>query len=243
MKIESLQHPLVKRLVKLRGEKRARQEEKQVVVAGVKLIADLAKHYPIAQLLIEEGSHFPDLPGEKIVVTAEILKKITGLAAPEPLAAVVPLPEQKNLSGKKRVIALDGVADPGNMGTLIRTAWALGCDGMYVVDGSTDPFNDKALRAAQGATFQLPLQFGGVEELVSLIATNRMHAFVADLHGESIGFAEHPYVLILGSETHGIRPELKQKFKAVTIPMKNGVDSLNVAVAGAILIYALQERR
>ena len=85
------------------------------------------------------------------------MKKISGMQTPEGLVVEIEMPKPAPLEGLKYLLALDGVSDPGNVGALLRTALALGWQGIFILDESCDPFNDKALRSARGATFRLPL--------------------------------------------------------------------------------------
>ena len=123
---------------------------------------------------------------EIVYVTPEILKKITGLENPEPVAAEISLPGSGSLEGKQRILALDGISDPGNLGTLSAAHSHLGWQGVFITAISTDPFNEKAVRAAKGASFRMPLQIGTHEELLALIARNHMQAIVADTQGASL---------------------------------------------------------
>ncbi|MBS0615292.1 MAG: RNA methyltransferase [Verrucomicrobia bacterium] len=231
-KITSLQHPLVKRLVKIRLDKEARQQEKSVLVVGLKMVEELS---PVKTLIIDRP--YPQLSGRQVFeATPEILKKITGLSSPEGVAAEVDLPSDADLSSAHYLLVLDGVSDPGNVGTLLRTALALGWEGVFLTPGSADPFNEKALRAAKGATFRLPLCHGTVEELKAMW---KGKFYVADLQGSAPAAATPPLALILGSEAHGPSQELKKIATSVSIPMPGSMESLNVAIAGGILMYIL----
>jgi TrmH family RNA methyltransferase len=236
-RITSLQHPLVKYLVKLRQDKDFREQEKAVLVSGTKLVSELS---PVKILIADR--EFPGIDAEEIVIALpEIIKKITGLQNPEGVAAVVPLPHFADLSRSKKLVVLDGLSDPGNVGTLLRTALALGWDGAFLTTGSSDPFNEKAVRAAKGATFRLPLCLGSWDEL-SLLLSDRA-VFVADAQGEPIkrGVQNKKIGLILGNEARGLSPQAKKTGNPVSIPMSPKMESLNVASAGAILMYALRD--
>lgn len=238
--ITSLQHPLVKDLVKLRQEKDFREQEKSVLLVGIKLVTELAKHLPLKILISDH--EFPHLSAaETFLATPEILKKITGLQTPEGVAAVVPLPAPADLKNCSPLLVLDKLSDPGNVGTLLRTALGLGWKGAFLTPGSADPFNEKAIRAAKGATFLLPLRSGAWEELSLQDKT----VFVADLHGQPLDkiAKKEKVVLILGNETHGPSAHAKKIGAPISIPMSPAMESLNVACAGAILMYALQIER
>lgn len=234
--ITSLQHPIVKRFVKLREDKSLRQEEQSVLISGVKLISEISQHTPLKRLICAHS--FPDLHAQEIYhATPEILKKITGVQNPEGIAAEVALPAPADLKNSTRLLILDKLSDPGNVGTLLRTALALGWDGAFLTLGTADPFNEKAIRAAKGATFRLPLKTGSWEALNPLLSERR--TFVADLQGEPPPSCPHsqPIALILGNESHG--PSIHAKGSLISIPMTPLMESLNVASAGAILMHSL----
>lgn len=241
--IISLQHPLVKHLVKLRQNRDYRHECKRVLLSGRKLIKELSPDIRLRTLFLARGT-MPTIEAEEILfVTPEILKKVTGLENPEPIAAEIDMPDTQDLSSVNFLLILDGITDPGNLGTLLRTARALGWDGAFITPGSTDPYNEKALRAAKGSTFTLPWKFGTWEELSSLLQNKRMNVFAADASGENLADCKisSPLALILGNESHGISPELKGIAKSIAIPMMGRMESLNVASAGAIFMYALRD--
>jgi TrmH family RNA methyltransferase len=137
---------------------------------------------------------------------------------------------------------LDGISDPGNLGNLLRTALALGWEGVYLTENTCDPFHEKALRAAKGATFCLALQEGTWEEFLSI--SKNYHTFLADMNGSPLQdkpLASPPIALILSKESCGARMEAKKRFQTISIPMQKAMESLNVASAGAILLYGLKQ--
>lgn len=242
--IQSAQHPLVKHLVKLRTNRQQRILSGTALISGKKLILELGTTKKLKTILKEKKFLLdPKIKAEKIyIVSNEILKKVTGLESPEPLAAEIALPPSADLTGKKWVLALNSINDPGNLGTLLRTALALGWDGVFITSDSVDPFNDKALRAAKGATFSLPFCLGTEEELHQLILKNKWHVYAADMAGaplEQIS-VKMPLLLLLGNESHGIAESFKRQYSTVSIPMDPKMESLNVSIAGAILLYHLK---
>ena len=244
--ITSLQHPIVKRLVKLRQDRSFRHQEKSVLIAGFKLVQEIQPYSPIKLVLIEKGQSFPQLatPAEVIQVTSEIMKKVTGLENPEPIAAEVALPVSADLKKKKLLLVLDGIADPGNLGTLLRTALALGWEGVFLTKNCTDPFNEKALRAAKGATFRLPILIGSWEEFEHLVRDTKSHVYVAESGGTPLEEQKFsfPAMLILGNESHGVNP-LAKKYTSVSVPISKEMESLNVSIAGGILMYHILRMR
>jgi TrmH family RNA methyltransferase len=231
-KITSLQHPLVKHWVELREKRSYREEAQRVLVSGEKMATEL----PIRVLITLEPTSIP--APEHYLVTEAILKKITGLENPDGFAAEVSLPTPQDLSSKKFLIILDRIADPGNLGTLLRTALALGWEGAILTPGTVDLFNDKALRAAKGATFHLPYARIPTEEIIRL----KTHFFTADLEGKPLHKAifHPPLALILSHEGQGPSLWSSSLAQKITIPMNTHVESLNVASSGAILLYTMR---
>lgn len=206
--ISSLQNPLVKHLVKLRESRSYRIQSQSTVVSGVKVVAEISRYFAPILLLVAEDHPIPEgIPPEKIyTVGKSILRKVSGLISPEGILAEMPLPPQDSLEKMHRILALDQIADPGNMGTLLRTALALGWEGAFILEKSVDLFNEKVLRASRGAPFLLPFRIGTAEELALLIEKNALVPLAADLDGvpiSSIPVPEKP-LLILGNEAHGV---------------------------------------
>lgn len=233
MMISSRQHDYVKHLVKLRTQKAYRHEQNKLLIVGEKMVAELP-YEPIQMIYEDENSR------NGVVVTRSVMQKITGLENPEPIAAEVSMPPAGNLRGKNRVLALNQINDPGNLGTLIRTALALGWQGVFLIGDSCDPYNEKALRAAKGATLKIPIIEGSFEELLELAKANEWTILSADMNGGTPP-ASKKTVLILGNESHGVSPEIKNASQSISIPMKGNMESLNVSIAGGILMYLLNQ--
>jgi RNA methyltransferase, TrmH family len=234
--ITSLQNPFVKHCVSLRTDKEYRMEKGSLLISGEKMVLELkslCKH-----LIVQEGfsPSFSSIP--TTFVSYSILKKITGVESPEGVAAEISAPDFCDLSNKNYILALDGISDPGNLGTLLRTAWALGWEGAFITKNSCDPFNEKALRAAKGATFRLPLMRG---DLKTFLSKRKGIIYAADPKGKPLSSKgrNEPLLLILGNEAHGVAQGIKKECELLSIPMHQGADSLNVAIAGAILMHDL----
>ncbi|HEV7737802.1 MAG TPA: RNA methyltransferase [Chlamydiales bacterium] len=231
---------MVKKWAKLRSEKDAREEHRSVLLAGEKMIRDLSKHISLQALITERPAS--EIPAqERYLVNADILRKITGVSSPDGFAAVAELPKPQSLAGKQRIVVLDRIADPGNLGTILRTALAMNWDGVLFTPQTVDPFNDKALRASKGALFFLPFAW---EEGEAFLQKARSHAYVADLEGLSLSevSAHPPLALILSNEGAGPSQWTEKLAKKISIPMHNDVESLNVAASGAILLYAMRPK-
>jgi TrmH family RNA methyltransferase len=239
-KIASVQHPLVKHMVRLSADTSYRKEHRHVLIEGYKSVAEICKERPALRLLVGDPKSIPEgvQAADIYEVTSEVIKKISHLKQPEEIIAEVPCPEWADLHGKKWILALDQVSDPGNMGTLLRTALALGWEGVFIFDNSVDPFNEKVLRASMGAVFRLPLMKGSWEDLESLAKKEDLAIMVADMHGTPIDQAaiQGGRILVLSNEARGVSEPADDHLK-VSIPMPGEMESLNVAIAGGILMY------
>jgi RNA methyltransferase, TrmH family len=245
--ITSTQHTIVKHLVKLREKREYRSACRSALLPGIKLIKELSGAHRFKTVLIETGYSvdFPIQAEQIFYVNAAIMKKATGLNQPEPLAAEIALPLEQDVSKIKQLLVLDGISDPGNMGTLLRTALALGWQGVLITPGSTDPFNEKALRSAKGATFKIPIQCASSwSEVETFFASSPHFLIAADVRGEPMEQMriQTPIALALGNEASGLSAYIKERARPICIPMEQSMESLNVASAGAILMQFLKGR-
>lgn len=241
--ITSLQNPLVKHLVKLRGDSDYRYEQRMLLLEGSKPIKEVLPH---VKTLIYSETFIPFSVKDQVewVVSDAVLKKISGLTSPEGVIAEVQMPEMSSLKGCRDVLVLDGISDPGNMGTLMRTALAFGWDGLYFLPNCCDLFNEKVLRAARGAHFKIPLRVGTAKELKELIDQQELEALYADIEGpspEKVKPAKRR-LLIMGNEAHGASLDVRSFSTPISIPMAGEMESLNVAIAGGILLYLLKSK-
>jgi len=243
--ITSLQHPIVKHLVELRQKREYRAECKTALLSGINSIRDMASSHRFKTVVIEQDYEPPfAFDSERTYIcTAAIMKKITAVSEPQPLAAEIEIPEEEEMEDKDFLLILDSVSDPGNMGSLLRTALALGWQGVFLTPNCSDPFNEKALRAAKGATFKIPLKTGSWKELDALRDARGRTFFAADSSGEPLKTvrAKTPLALALGNEAKGLSKEITMRARKIAIPMHQAMESLNVAVAGAILMFHLKE--
>lgn len=246
-RISSAQHEWVKHLVKLRQNHDYRYEHQSLVIEGLKPINEVCRCQRPKKLIATDETILPvGVEADEVaIVTESVMEKISGMRTPEGLVAEIPMPKPASLRNKGHIIALEGIADPGNVGTLLRTALALGWDGAFILDESCDPFNEKALRAARGATFRLPLAWGKWDDLKLLIQENHLQPIVADLKGHRLQdlAVKNGVALLLGNEAHGASEQAKKLCQSVTIAMPGEMESLNVSVAGGIMMYALKAEK
>lgn len=242
--IKSAQHRLIKHLVKLQKERSYRHKKGTFVLEGKKCICERGAAQRVKRLFIQRGEACPEgiLCDECYILSETLMQKISDVRSPESVIAEVDMPSPSTLESKKKILVLDGLADPGNLGTLVRTAVGFGFDAVFLRADSVDLFNPKTVRASKGALFHLPYTYGNVEDIARFAAHNGFHLYLADLRGMPLASATFslPLMLVLGSEAHGVSPSLKQKGTAIAIPLAEQVESLNVACAGAVLMHHMR---
>lgn len=242
--IFSAQHPLIKYWTNLRSDAHFRKAEGCVLLEGKNCVQDICKTIKPKSLIVCKESDIPEgfAADEIYVITEALMKKISGVQHPEGVIAELAMPKQIPFTRVKKIVVADCIQDPGNLGTLIRSSLAFGWDGIFILPGTSDPYNDKALRAAKGATFHLPIYSGNWIDLQDTLSKNNLKLVVADVSGESpSAFNSTNMALVLGNEAQGAKVPSNLAFQKVTLPMRGAMESLNVAVAGSILLYLYQE--
>lgn len=237
--LTSLEHPLVKYWAKLKSSASFRKEHNRILIEGIKLIQDVAKTHKILRL-ISTNAQCDIQADESFFISQPILNKLTSVETSDGILAEIELPHMAPLTTFTKIVVLDRIQDPGNLGTIIRSALSLGWEGVYLLPGCCDPYNDKALRSAKAATFNLPLYSGSWEELAAACKKNGAEIVVSDMNGEDVKTAHFAKIaLVLGNEGQGVSISKDVAHSKVKIPMHGSFDSLNVAIAGAILMYTL----
>jgi len=175
------------------------------------------------------------------LVPGHVIETISDAASPQPLLAIaeIPRPDWQDI-GMGTLVLLDAVQDPGNLGTLIRTAVALGAAGVACVGEGADPWGPKALRASAGAALKAPVLRADLEATLTELRRREAPIWVASADGVPVRRGDPvpaALVVVLGSEAHGVSEPLRQAAtRIVSVPMGANVESLNVAVAGGILL-------
>lgn len=178
------------------------------------------------------------------LVDDQELAKLADTEHPQGIVAVIEPPtwtlESLPVSNHSIFVVLDGVQDPGNVGAVARTALGLGASAMVALSGTADPTSPKALRGSMGALFRLPHVLTTPEEFLRWLGQHRIELWNTTVDGEPVASARRQgaMALLLGNEGAGVRPELAaQARRSVAVPLRHGVESLNVAVAAGILLY------
>lgn len=246
--IRSRQNGKVRHFVLLREDSSYRDGVGAILVVGRRLVSEVASSSKITTLIVEEGVVAPPniISDNVVVCNAAVMAYVTGMAQSDGYAAEVRIPERGEvmLESCSRLLALDGVADPGNVGTLFRTALALGWEAIVLLPGCCDPYNDKAVRAGRAAQLFIPHLHVGWDDLLAIIARGGFTPLVAAMEGTPLPEVEKevptPTLLILGNEGRGVVVPDGMVCRKVSIPMHSSVESLNVSTAGSILMYALK---
>lgn len=239
--------------------KKHRDEQRRFLLEGERLVEDaLAAGAALEHAVVDSGreERFAYLLGELekagvpvLLASGRLLEKITDTRQPQGIAAVAALPGLDAAAALRAMplgrpgTVLFGVADPGNLGTMIRTADWFGSRGLLCSDGSADPFNPKTVRSSMGSLFRVSVgRFAGIDELREL-AAGAGRELVATTAEGGVPLHEWPRggneLLVFGSEAHGLPPELLDAIpRRVRIP-GGGAESLNLAVAHGVLLHAL----
>ena len=246
MLITSLDNERVKKYRKLR-EKKYRDRLNLFLVEGWHLVLEAYRAGLVEEgILTEEVACELDVP--KIYVTQEIIKKITELDTPVPILALCHKVKNDPQKIGQRILMLDGVQDPGNLGTILRSAKAFHVDTVILGTKTVDLYNAKVLRATQGMVFHLHVIEGDLVELIPKIKKQGIPIYGTKVEsGEDVRkletSAKTQYALVMGNEGNGVTEEvLSLCDHYLYIQMDSEVESLNVAVATSILLYELDRR-
>ncbi|MGR6432236.1 TrmH family RNA methyltransferase [Rhizobium sp. PAMB 3174] len=255
--VTSLSNPIVKD-IKALAQKKERDATKTFLAEGLKLIIDAIELGWTIRTLVyakaAKGKPAVEQVAAKTVATGglvlevseKVMSSITRRDNPQMVAGVfeqrwLPLARVKPQAGETWV-ALDRVRDPGNLGTIIRTADASGASGVILVGETTDPFSMETVRATMGSVFAMPLIRATVDEFIAWKKTAGVSVVATHLAGavdyRTIDYRKKPVVLLMGNEQSGLPDELAREADALArIPQQGRADSLNLAVATAVMLF------
>lgn len=241
--ITSLDNPLIKRVMQLH-EKKGRKEHQQCIVEGVRVCETFFEstmrlyHIFVTQQMLDKVH--PKCPQHKIVVVPDrAMNKISSATTPSGMLAVFAIPEQK-ISDLQPGLVLAQMQDPGNVGTLIRTAAALNKRCVVMIEG-VEPWSPKVIQASAGAIALVDIVQMSWQELIAHKKQMRLCALVVKGGNSPQELDLKNSLLIIGSEGHGIPEQwLKDCDDMLTLPMPGQTESLNAAVAGSIALYCAQ---
>ena len=257
MAITSLKNDKVRLIRALQTRRRARQREERFVVEGVRLCeeadrAGLPVHFVTYTEQAGEGpraaallSKWAEAGVPRYEVSESVMAECSDTESPQGLLAVMPIPQLPVPKSPTLTLVLDRLRDPGNLGTLLRTALAAGVDQVLLLPGTVDPTNPKVVRGGAGAHFWLPISMVGWDGLER--ATAGCPAVLSTPSG-GMDYTEfdwrEPVALVVGGEAAGAGKRIRSSVeRTVSIPMAAGVESLNVAAATAVLLFEAARQR
>jgi len=213
--------------VRALARRRTRQRERRFIAEGVRLLEEALRAGTVPALVFFTGS-------------------MSDTQTPQGILAVLPFPQIAPPPDPSLLLIVDGMRDPGNLGTLLRTAEAAGVQEVFLAPGTVDLYNPKVVRGAMGAHFRLPIRAQDWAEIAD--AASGMQVLLADVRGEQVYDSVDwrvPSALIVGGEAEGASVRARElAVTRVSIPMRGGTESLNAAVAAAIILFeAARQRR
>ncbi len=243
---------LITHIRKLTGDRRYRRAQEQVVCEGPKMLEEALRWGAKLEVVLWDRDHplSERVPPEvrQVRVPEDVLKSIAPTQTPQGVLFLCTMPDSAlppGLEGRKYLV-LDGLQDPGNVGTLWRTADAFGADGLLLLPGCADPWNPKTVRATMGACFRLPLWETELEPLAQRLEAAALPLYAAALGPDTADLRQADLrraAVVIGSEGQGVSEAvLAQCQGRLKIPMRERCESLNAAAAGAVVLWEMGQR-
>lgn len=241
MVITSLENDKVKGYMKLK-ERKYRKQSRTYMIEGEHLVLEAYRKGMVIEVILARDEAFP-IDADKVYVTDEILNKITTMENAPRIMALCKMPEEKDWG--KKLLLLDGIQDPGNLGTIIRSAVAFDVDTIILGKTTVDLYNPKTIRAAQGMNFHINIIEKDLIEVMQKLDDEDIPRYGTDvIRGEDVRVLrekdKESYALVMGNEGSGISEEVRNMCDSMLyIKMNDKAESLNVGVAASILLYEL----
>jgi len=247
--ITSLDNSMIKEARSL-SEKKYRRFHGKFLVDGKKLVnevilgaAEVDKIFVDGTRLAEFGDILANFNGKVVPVTPKVFDSISENATPQGIIAEVFMKETGEfiLEKDEPILILDRIQDPGNLGTIIRTAAASGLNKIVLID-TADQFSPKVVRASSGGIFYVDIYRMTETEIIEFCKNNNIEMLVADMGGENIYRMKKPtgsFALVIGNEGQGVSDRFSNEGKIISLPMKQQMESLNAGICASILMYEL----
>ncbi|MBO5412096.1 MAG: RNA methyltransferase [Clostridia bacterium] len=245
MILTSKNNPLIKETATLK-DKKGRKTHGLFLVEGKKMFSEcLTSGLEIERVFLAESylEELPSLSLETVRVSDDVFRFLSDEKTPQGVLCRVRIPMREMVAPTGKCLLLDGVSDPGNVGTILRTANAAGYREVYLTETCADPYSPKSVRASMSGLFFTKLYFGTREEILSVLDGTPI--VVADMDGENVFSFQAPekFALVIGNEANGVSEEtLKKANYTVKIPMRETQESLNAGVSAGILMYMLNRK-
>jgi TrmH family RNA methyltransferase len=243
-RITSRKNPLLQQVKKLLSSRKERENTGLFVADGTKLLEEAVKYWPGLDTVILSDGVVAEVPDHVRVIRVpeDVMESISPMAAPQGAVFLCRLPEKTAFVPSAPMLLLDGIQDPGNLGTILRTADALRVK-VALLEGCADPYSHKVVRASMGAVFRTPviqttwqearaqLQAAGIPVAVTALSESAVDIRTAQLSAMAV---------VIGSEGQGVRQQILQEAdRQLIIPMQPNCESLNAAIAAAIVAWEM----
>ena len=244
-RISSRKNPLLQQVKKLLSSRAERRKTGLFVADGTKLLEEAVKYWPGLQTVILTDGVEIQVPDHVRVVRVpeDVMASISPMEAPQGALFLGKLPEQQEFVPKKGMLILDGVQDPGNIGTILRTADAMDVP-VVLLEGCADPWSWKVIRSTMGAAFRTPVVQASWEEVLTKCREAGIPIGVTALSDRAVDIRSarlSDMALVIGSEGRGVRKEvLENADHELIIPMNPHCESLNAAIAAAIVMWEIK---
>lgn len=241
MLYSSIDNKKIKNIKKL-NSKKYRDEFNLFLIEGEHLVLEAYNKGILKELLLEEGTNF-NLDIDTSYVTSNVIKYISELSNPSKIMGICTKLEEKEIGNK--VLILDGVQDPGNLGTIIRSSVAFNIDTIILSNDTVDMYNSKVLRATQGMIFNINIIEKDIINIIEDLKKKDYKIYGTKVNGgKSLKNVEKSkkFAIIMGNEGNGVKPEvLNLCSDYIYIDMNSSCESLNVGVATSIILYELDK--
>lgn len=233
--IESVNNSKIKEYSKLQSKK-YRDETGLFIVEGTHLVEEALKKTQAVEIYSLDESYTQ--------VSESVMKKLSSLNTPPQVLAICRKLEEKEINGN--ILILDNLQDPGNLGTIIRSAVAFNIDTIIVSKDSVDFYNVKTLRASEGMVFNINIVVKDLSEVIPELTSNGYKVYTTNVEsGTNLDLIDIPekYAIVMGNEGNGVREEIAELCnEAIYIPMNDTCESLNVAIATSIILYEFSRK-
>lgn len=255
--VTSMQNALIKNIVQLQKKKSARKKQGLFVVEGIRAVNEIPASVEVMHYITTpevKAEEIKNLEMKKwITVTAEIFKAISETQSPQGVMAIVKMPEHRleDVSIKENgfYLVLENLQDPGNLGTIIRSAHAFNVDGVFLTKGTVDLYSPKVVRSTMSSLFHVPVIVDyEISEYMEVLNKAHITTYATHLSDTAKSIYEAKFeggtALIIGNEGNGISDEVKETANEhIIIPMPGGCESLNASVATSICLYEVMRQR
>ena len=245
-RITSRKNALLQQVKKLLSSRKAREEAGVFVSDGTKLLQEAVKYFDgLDTVILSDGVEATVPENVKVIrVPGDVMESISPMQSPQGALFLCRLPEKTGFVPKRGMLILDGIQDPGNLGTMLRTADALDVP-VCLLGGCADPYSHKVVRSSMGAVFRTPVVQSTWEEVQSACKTAGIPVAVTALSDRAVDLRSADVAqmaVVIGSEGQGVRKEILEAADAeLIIPMNPHCESLNAAVAATIVMWQMKK--